>query len=179
MRSLQDRTAFIINIYQHNKFLQSVISIPKQCNIHTSSWNSFGIYLGGWAGDYNIQITNCCCITTCNECSINRVHLTFSLYANCQNRPCGKGINTTAFVFFAYLLCLCKHFTVKKLSIVFTKLFSQSDSTSIQIKYCIIKRISHYPTDPPGQQPLDNIAYWAPTMMSVPQKANKIKCSRQ
>jgi hypothetical protein len=30
--------------------------------------------------------------------SINRVHLTFSLYANCQNRPCGKEFNTTAFV---------------------------------------------------------------------------------
>ena len=28
MRSLQDRIAFIINIYQHNKFIQSVISIP-------------------------------------------------------------------------------------------------------------------------------------------------------
>ena len=33
MRSLQDRIAFIINIYQHNKFIQSVISIsppPKK-----------------------------------------------------------------------------------------------------------------------------------------------------
>ena len=29
MRSLQDRIAFIINIYQHNKFIQSVISIPQ------------------------------------------------------------------------------------------------------------------------------------------------------
>ena len=28
MRSLQDRIGFIINIYQHNKFIQSVISIP-------------------------------------------------------------------------------------------------------------------------------------------------------
>jgi hypothetical protein len=28
VRSLQDRIAFIINIYQHNKFIQSVISIP-------------------------------------------------------------------------------------------------------------------------------------------------------
>ena len=32
MRSLQDRIAFIINIYQHNKFIQSVISIPPQKN---------------------------------------------------------------------------------------------------------------------------------------------------
>ena len=32
MRSLQDRIAFIINIYQHNKFIQSVISIPSQKN---------------------------------------------------------------------------------------------------------------------------------------------------
>ena len=28
VRSLQDRIGFIINIYQHNKFIQSVISIP-------------------------------------------------------------------------------------------------------------------------------------------------------
>ena len=28
MRSLQNRIGFIINIYQHNKFIQSVISIP-------------------------------------------------------------------------------------------------------------------------------------------------------
>ena len=28
MRSLQDRIGFIINIYQHNKFIQSIISIP-------------------------------------------------------------------------------------------------------------------------------------------------------
>jgi hypothetical protein len=28
VRSLQDRIAFIINIYQHSKFIQSVISIP-------------------------------------------------------------------------------------------------------------------------------------------------------
>jgi hypothetical protein len=30
--------------------------------------------------------------------SINRVHLTFSFYTNCQNRPCGKEFNTIAFV---------------------------------------------------------------------------------
>jgi hypothetical protein len=41
---------------------------------------------------------NICRITTCNERCINRVHLTFSLYTNCQNRPCGKEFNTTAFV---------------------------------------------------------------------------------
>ena len=32
MRSLQDRIAFIINIYQHSKFIQSVISIPLKIN---------------------------------------------------------------------------------------------------------------------------------------------------
>ena len=32
MRSLQDRIAFIINIYQHNKFIQSAISILLQKN---------------------------------------------------------------------------------------------------------------------------------------------------
>ena len=30
MRSLQDRISFIINIYQHNKFIQSAISILPQ-----------------------------------------------------------------------------------------------------------------------------------------------------
>jgi hypothetical protein len=37
-------------------------------------------------------------VETCNERCINRVHLTFYLYTNCQNRPCGKQFNTTAFV---------------------------------------------------------------------------------
>ena len=32
MRSLQDRIAFIINIYQHSKFIQSAISILLQKN---------------------------------------------------------------------------------------------------------------------------------------------------
>ena len=32
MRSLQDRIAFNINIYQHSKFIQSVISIPLKIN---------------------------------------------------------------------------------------------------------------------------------------------------
>ena len=32
MRSLQDRIAFIINLYQHSKFIQSVISIPPPKN---------------------------------------------------------------------------------------------------------------------------------------------------
>jgi hypothetical protein len=54
--------------------------------IYTSDWNSFGINIGGWAGDYNIQSTNFCRIAACNERCINRVHLTFSLYTNCQNQ---------------------------------------------------------------------------------------------
>ena len=80
VRSLQDRIAFIINIYQHNKFIQSVISTSKNCKIYTSSCNSVVVYLGGWMADYNIQITNFCRITTCNERRINRVHLKLSLY---------------------------------------------------------------------------------------------------
>ena len=32
MRSLQDRIAFIMNIYQHSKFIQSAISILLQKN---------------------------------------------------------------------------------------------------------------------------------------------------
>ena len=46
----------------------------------------------------NIKITNFCRITTCSERRINRVHLQFSFYTNCQNRPCGKEFNTTTYV---------------------------------------------------------------------------------
>ena len=128
MCSLQDRIAFIININQHNKFIQSVISIPPtppKCKIYTSDWNSFGINIGGWAGDYNIQRTNFCRITTCNERCIK--HLTFSLYTNCQNRPCGKEFNTTAFV--NLLICNVNVNIIlwRNLNIVSMKLFPQSD----------------------------------------------------
>jgi hypothetical protein len=130
VRSLQDRIAFIINIYQHYKFIQSVISIPptpKKCKIYTSDWNSFGINIGGWAGDFNIQRTNFCRITTCNERCINRVHLTSSLYTICQNRPCGKEFNTTAFV--NLLICNVNVNIIMwiNLNIVSMKLFPQSD----------------------------------------------------
>jgi hypothetical protein len=127
VRSLQDRIAFIINMYQHNKFIQSVISIPIKCKLYTSSWNTFGINLGGWAGDYNIQITNLCCITTCNERLINRVHLTFSLYTNCQNRSCGKELNNTAYVNLHIYNVYVNIILWRNLNIVSTKLFPQSD----------------------------------------------------
>jgi hypothetical protein len=49
---------------------------------------------------------------------------------------------------------------------------------SLKLKYCVIKRISHYSIDAPGQLLKVSVAYWAPTVMSVPQKAlKKIKCS--
>jgi hypothetical protein len=173
VRSLQDRISFIINIYQHNKFIQSVISTPKKCKIYTSSWNSFGINLGGWAGDYNIQITNFCCITTCNE--FNRVHLRFSLYTNCQNRPCGKKFNNTAFVnlhiYNVYVnIILWRKFKYRFHEVISTEWLT-SLSTSIKFKYCIIKWISYYSTDAPGQRPQVSVAHWAPAVMSVPQKA--------
>jgi hypothetical protein len=74
-----------------------------------------------------LQSTNICRITTCNERCINRVHLTFSLYANCQNRPCGKEFNTTAFV--NLLICNVNVNIIlwRNLNIVFMKLFPQSD----------------------------------------------------
>ena len=128
MRSLQDHISLIINIYQHSKFIQSVISIPpKKCKIYTSGSNTFGINIGGWAGDYNIQSTNFCRITTCNERCINRVYLAFSLYTNCQNRSCGKEFDTTAFV--NLLICNLNVNIIlwKNLNIVSMKLFPQSD----------------------------------------------------
>jgi hypothetical protein len=36
-------------------------------------------------------------------------------------------------------------------------------STSIKLKYCVIKRISHYSIDAPGQLLKVNVAYWAQT----------------
>ena len=128
MRSLQDRIAFIINIYINitNSFSLSFLP-PKKCKIYMSSWNSFGINLGGCAEDYNIQITNFCRITTCNERRINRVHLAFSLYTDCQNRPCGKELNTAAFVNLHIYNVYVNIILWRNLNIVTTKLFPQSD----------------------------------------------------
>jgi hypothetical protein len=77
---------------------------------------------------FSEQSTNICRITTCNERCINRVHLTVSLYTNCQNRPCGKEFNTTAFV--NLLICNVNVNIIlwRILNIVFMKLFPQSDS---------------------------------------------------
>jgi hypothetical protein len=137
-----------------------------------------------WASIFSEQSTNICRITTCNERCINRVHLTFSLCTNCQNRPCGKEFNTTAFV--NLLICnvnvniiLWRNLNIVSMNVISTEWLT-SLSTSIKLKYCVIKRISHYSIDAPGQLLKVSVAYWAPTVMSVPQKAiKKIKCSRQ
>jgi len=52
VRLLQNRLAFIINIYQHNKFIQFVISTPHptKYKIYTSDWYSFGINIGDALG---------------------------------------------------------------------------------------------------------------------------------
>ena len=52
----------------------------------------------GGGGDYKIQSTKFLLNNTCNERRVNRVHLNFSLYTDCLNRPCGKELNTTALV---------------------------------------------------------------------------------
>ena len=132
-------------------------------------------------GDYNIQITNFCRTTTCSERRINQVHLKFSLYTNCQNRSCGKKFNTTAFVNLHIYNVYVNIILWRNLNIVSAKLFPHltSLSTNIKFKYCIVKRISLYSINAPGQRPHVNVAYWAPTVMLGPQKAYKIKCSRQ
>jgi hypothetical protein len=43
----------------------------------------------------------------------------------------------------------------------------------LTFKYCVIKRISHYSIDAPGQLLKVSVAYWAPIVMWVPQKALK------
>jgi hypothetical protein len=58
--------------------------------------------------------------------------------------------------------------------------FINNRVSSIKLKYCVIKRISHYSIDAPGQLLKVSVVYWAPIVMSVPQKAlKKIKCTRQ
>ena len=44
-------------------------------------------------------------------------------------------------------------------------------STNIKLKYCVIKGISHYSIDAPGQLLKMSVAYCAPTVKSVSQKA--------
>jgi hypothetical protein len=148
----------------------SVLSFLK------AEWKVNDIGSDHWASNFSEQSTNICRITTCNERCINRVHLTFSLYTNCQNRPCGKELNTTAFV--NLLICNVNVTIILwiNLNIVSMKLFPQSDtslSTSIKLKYCLIKRIPHYSIDAPGQLLKVSVAYWASIVMSVPQKALK------
>ena len=122
MRSLQDHIAFIINIYQHNKFIQSVISTLKNAK-YIQVVEILLVLI--WAEDYNIQITNFCRITTCNQRRINRVHPTISLYTNCQNRPCGKEFKITAFVNLHIYKVYVKHHTVKKFKYRFHEVISK------------------------------------------------------
>ena len=79
------------------------------------------------ASVFSEQSTNICRITTCNERCINRVYLTFSLYANCQNHPCGKEFNTTAFVNLLTCIVNVNIILWRNLNIVSMKLFPQSD----------------------------------------------------
>jgi len=66
---------------------------------------------------------------------INRVHLTFSLYTNCQNRPCGTEFNTTAFVNLLFCNVNVNIILWRDLNIVSTKLFPQSDLLRYQQAY--------------------------------------------
>ena len=85
-----------------------------------------------WASFFSEQSTNICRITTCNERCINREHLPFSLYTNCQNRPGGKEFNTIAFV--NLLICNVNVNIIlrRNLNIVSMKLFPQSDLLRFQ-----------------------------------------------
>ena len=78
---------------QHNKLIQSAISIPLKRNLKYI--RVFEVLLVGGRGTITSKARSFCLITTCNERRINRVHLTFSFYTNCQSRPCGKEFNTT------------------------------------------------------------------------------------
>jgi hypothetical protein len=92
-----------------------------------AEWKVNDIGSDHWASIFSEQSTNIYRITICNERCINRIHLTFSLYTNCQNRPCGKEFNTTAFV--NLLICNVNVNIIlwRNLNIVSTKLFPQSD----------------------------------------------------
>jgi hypothetical protein len=57
---------------------------------------------------------------------INRVHLTFSLHANWQNRPCEKEFNTTAFVNLRICNVNINIILWRNLNILSMKVFPQS-----------------------------------------------------
>ena len=130
---------------------------------------------------HNIQITNLCRITICNERRINRVNLKFLFILTAKIVRAEKNS-----ILQPLLICiskrLCKHYTVKKFKYRFHEIISTewltSLSTSIKFKYCIIKRISHYSTDAPGQRPQVNVAY-SSIERQCHKKHKKIKCSRQ
>jgi hypothetical protein len=63
----------------------------------------------------------------------------------------------------------CTRLMQHSLQVVISTEWLTSLSTSIQLQYCVIKRISHYSIDAPGHRLKVSVAYWTPTVMLVPQ----------
>ena len=98
MCSLQDRIAFIINIYQHSKFIQSVISTPKNAKyIRVVEILLALIWVDG-RGTITSKSRTFVLLQLVTNVALIEYTLKISLYTNYQNRPCGKEFNTTAFV---------------------------------------------------------------------------------
>jgi hypothetical protein len=126
-----------------------------------------------WVSIFSEQSTNICRITTCNERRINRVHLTFSLYTNCQNRPCGKEFNTTASIMFTLTLQISKLTKAVVLNSFPHGRFWQFVYEENVRCTRLMQRSLQDSIDAPGQLLKVSVAYWAPIVKSVPQKALK------
>jgi hypothetical protein len=68
---------------------------------------------------------------------VAKVHLKFSLYTNCQNRPCGKKFNTIACANLHIYNVYVNIILWRNLNIVSTKLFPQSDL--LKSKFYLVK----------------------------------------
>ena len=136
MRSLQDRVAFIINIYQHNK----CIPLKNAKYIRVVEILLALIWVDGRGTIPSKSRTFVVLQLATN------VALIFSLYTNCPNRSCGKKFNITAFVNLHIYNVYVNFIPWRNLHIVSTKLFRQSDLLRIN-EYKI--QILYYKKNPP------------------------------
>jgi hypothetical protein len=95
-----------------------------------------------------------------------KVSSQYNVYINITNKQINKGCSTPLYILFTTLHSL------KIMESLDNRFTSQVDfnstewltslSTSIKLKFCVIKRISHYSIDAPGQLLKVSVAYWAP-----------------
>jgi hypothetical protein len=142
---------------------RSSIKFAHFIPIRYQPWSPQTILVSNWPIFKNLLLWNCLAIWTethsvCHFYSPKKC----KIYTNRQSRTCGKEFNTTAFV--NLLICKANVNIIlwRNLNIVSTKLFPEwltSLSTSMTLKHCAIKRISHYSIDAPGHRLKVRVAY--------------------